>query len=752
MMTQKVLALKQSRAFSKTEAFCRDNLIWVAAGMLLELAATQYSAAPAAAALAAGLPAKRCMSVVAGGLAGAILRGMPEGLIGMAAIIIVLAARLLPNIRNIVACFAIRTTASVLAVFFSRCAEVHEPSELIIAIVAALVSGVFTLCVSYLSEVTVNKGFEITDSHDCVTAAVVVWLTFMSLADLNCPFANVGRMVAGFMMLAVTARYGITYGTTFSIAAVAGICCADGSVGRGAAVMAVAMLASSLLSGYGKVTRAIGFVFFGTLGILAVGIEAGSWYIFAELVVGAAVFAVLPLERAGANEDRFSDRTVNMLLRERLMFAADALSGVNKGINAAAETLERKYSMSPEKVAEYAADRVCKGCPNNMKCWGECYDIFHAEFNRLVQYMRSGNEISELTVSPAASEICYNRSGIVKAVKYSYGRYVAAAGDDRRIRELRRLYTGQLMTMQDILRDMGHVAGSVSGGNRAAQLRAEKVLEECGLTFPKAYVSIDRKGRMRLEAYCGGKLRTEASYLGELLISALGREMELPEVHCANDVVRITAVERCRFCAQVGAYQLCKGNNNSCGDYYESFMGSDGALYVLLSDGMGSGSRARIDSTLACTMLSKLIKSGIGLPSALEMVNSSMMVKSSDESFATLDICRIDLNTGDGVLYKAGAATTYIKRADKLIRATLSSPPAGMGGRLNVPAQRFKVDSGDVIIMTTDGVSVDEGWLSRELSVADSPKLLSERIARSARTAENGRDDDISVIAVSVSR
>ncbi len=128
------------------------------------------------------------------------------------------------------------------------------------------------------------------------------------------------------------------------------------------------------------------------------------------------------------------------------------------------------------------------------------------------------------------------------------------------------------------------------------------------------------------------------------------------------------------------------------------------------------------------------------------------MVKSTDESFATLDICKIDLNSGECAVYKAGAATTYIKSADKLLRASLSSPPAGMGGKLTVPAQKFTVSPGDKIIMTTDGAVLDEEWLSRELSADTPAKELSEKIARAARAAENGREDDISVIAVTVGR
>lgn len=177
---------------------------------------------------------------------------------------------------------------------------------------------------------------------------------------------------------------------------------------------------------------------------------------------------------------------------------------------------------------------------------------------------------------------------------------------------------------------------------------------------------------------------------------------------------------------------------------------------MVLSDGMGSGSRARIDSALACSLTSRLIKSGISLSAVLETVNTSLMVKSADESFATLDICRIDLNSGEAVIYKAGAAATYIKSGDRMSRAVLSSQPIGSGGSVTVPAQKFHVTAGDIVVMTTDGAFLDEEWLSRELSrelpAKGGPQELSERIAHAARNAENGREDDISIITVVIGR
>lgn len=749
-MTEK--AIRRETVFSRIWEFCRESAVWAVGGFALELASDGVSAAVGGAALAAGLSGKQRMFALGGSLFGALLHGIPMGLNRLAALGIVLAAQIIPEVRNLIGGAVIRFFAASLAVMFSRIADASEPSQLLTAIIAAFTAGAFAACLYMLLGTIELRGFDISEPRDCTLSAVVCGLVFMSLAGLDYPFINFGRLAAGMMVLMLTARRGLTSAAIAGIPAVFGMCAADPDTGRGAAAVVLAAVLSACFTKYGKLTRAIGFMFFGCIGVLLCGADGDTWQLFSEMVIAGIAFVLLPVERIGAAESEFSDSTVAMMLRERLCFAADAISGVSNGLNAAADTLERRYSTTLEQVGEDAAEKACRNCPNSMVCWGQKYELFKAEFNRLVKLVRAGNELSEQSLSPLAAEECIGKSAVIRSVNSAYSRYLSAAADDRRIRELRRIYTEQLASVHDILEDMGYSAGKSGTKNRTAEKRAEKALSDCGLKEPTVFVSQDKRGRLQLEAYGNGELRTEREYLGELLINALGREMELPEVSGSGGRVRVTTIERTQFSAEIGVFQLSKGKNRICGDCYDSFTDPQGHLYIILSDGMGSGSRARIDSALACSMTAKLLKSGISLGAALETVNTSLMVKSSDESFATLDICRIDLNTGECTVFKAGAATTYIKCADRLIRASLSSPPAGTGGRLTIPAQRFTVGKGDMIIMTTDGASLDEEWLSHELSVRSDPQELSERIARTARSAENGRDDDISVIAVAVGR
>lgn len=64
-------------------------------------------------------------------------------------------------------------------------------------------------------------------------------------------------------------------------------------------------------------------------------------------------------------------------------------------------------------------------------------------------------------------------------------------------------------------------------------------------------------------------------------------------------------------------------NEKLCGDTFESFYDGRGNYVVILSDGMGTGPRAALDSAMASGLMARLVKAGFGFQSALRLVNSS---------------------------------------------------------------------------------------------------------------------------------
>lgn len=748
-MTEKV---KKLFAWGKTfhwKEFAVQKAVWIFAGLALEIGASDFSAAPAASALLAGVSGNKSWFVLAGGFFGALLHGFPTALTSIAAMTIVLAARIIPDLGKPALRAAERFAAAAGACFFSRIAEASQTTDFLVMVISALCSGIFAASFVLLENCTSKRGFNVSEHSVQALFGIITALGFLSLGALNYSFANIGRFVFGAAFLCILSRKGLAWAVIFGIPAIFGLCAANYEMGAGAVGFAFAAIASGIFLKHGKIIQAAGFAFFSAAATLISGADEGSLRIIIEAAFAGAFYIFFPTAKS-RTETEISDSTTAMLLRERLNFAADALAGVGAGITAAAESLAKKYSAAPERIAEKAADRACRSCPKSMLCWGRHYELFRSEFERLTEQLRTGFPLTDDSMNGKCAEICPNQSAVMRAITSEYSRYLSAARDERKVAEMRRIYTDRLLSTEQILRDL-----SCSGietaeqSDKAAEKRVETLLSSAGVKKPRAFVTVGERG-VHFEAYGETEPFVDREYLGTLLERTLGREIDVPEISGGGGLYRITANGAAKLSAKLGAFQLAKGQNNVCGDCFEYFTDANGIFYVILSDGMGAGSRARVDAAMVCSVAAKLIKSGISLSAVLETVNTVMLIKSADESFATLDICRIDLNSGEGAVYKAGAATTYIKSSDMLIRAAIASPPTGTGGKISVPAQHFRVSSGDVIVMTTDGAALDERWLARELSESIAPQELAEHIAKAARSADNGKNDDISVIAVSI--
>ena len=128
-----------------------------------------------------------------------------------------------------------------------------------------------------------------------------------------------------------------------------------------------------------------------------------------------------------------------------------------------------------------------------------------------------------------------------------------------------------------------------------------------------------------------------------------------------------------------------------------------------------------------------------------------MLVKSGDESLATLDCACIDLFTGRAELYKAGAPATYIVKGNRITKCELSSMPAGILRNIEFAKRTAALGDGDLIVMLSDGITEPGGeWLTAMLSGAGemSAQQIADEIVKTALSlTKDMRKDDMSVIA-----
>lgn len=178
----------------------------------------------------------------------------------------------------------------------------------------------------------------------------------------------------------------------------------------------------------------------------------------------------------------------------------------------------------------------------------------------------------------------------------------------------------------------------------------------------------------------------------------------------------------------------------------------DGSLAFILSDGMGKGMKAAAESRAVINKLRKLLKSGMPVANAIKSVNGYMIERSGgSEIFATIDLTIIDKKAGRAKFYKMGAATSFLVRGCDIKRVEHPALPVGIVSPLRLTHVSAKLESGDIIVMVSDGITeadrrdLSAKWLEEYLSKSTrniGPRILAEEIVSVAKVKYEGRESD----------
>ena len=179
-------------------------------------------------------------------------------------------------------------------------------------------------------------------------------------------------------------------------------------------------------------------------------------------------------------------------------------------------------------------------------------------------------------------------------------------------------------------------------------------------------------------------------------------------------------------------------------------------MAAMISDGMGSGGAAAVESGETLRLLWRFLDAGIARPLALETVNQQMLMRSGEDMFATVDMCILDLNTGVAEFSKLAACRTLILRDGGLHRLEGGRLPLGILEGVQPDVRRVKLRDGDVIVMGSDGVmELGDGMMIERiarLSAAMPAQQLAEKLVREAAIRRSrGRSDDMTCICLHIS-
>lgn len=318
--------------------------------------------------------------------------------------------------------------------------------------------------------------------------------------------------------------------------------------------------------------------------------------------------------------------------------------------------------------------------------------------------------------------------------------------------ELRMVASDQFFSISDMLGDLAFEFNEAEIFDYKSAGKIRRMLGEYDIYPENISVIVDKFDRMRIEILASSKTNgIDNAKIKNEISKICGRDFEKSRVNYSGSNVMMTVIERPNFKMSFGFSQY-SAEGKLCGDTVKIVNDSKGHLIFIISDGMGKGGRAALDGAMGAGLLSKLLSAGFGFDSSLKVVNSALLVKSSDESLATLDCACVDLFTGKCEFYKAGAPLSYIVKNNSISKCELSSMPAGILRGIEFAKRTTVLNVDDEIILMSDGVTdAGEEALLNFLKYEDSdnPNEKAQAILDFAvsHTPERHRDDMSVIVA-----
>lgn len=439
-------------------------------------------------------------------------------------------------------------------------------------------------------------------------------------------------------------------------------------------------------------------------------------------------------------------------LSARLHAAASGMRYVSTSVDAVSESLKRLYAPGLHTLHGQVRESVCGQCGMREHCW----ETNEADTMEAVQcidmLLEKGEPLSPEKLPAQFSGCCIRLTSLLERYQKAFAAHIARASAQNRLSRLRAVIGDQFGEMADLLEDLSLDYGEELLFDDETALHVQTLLGEAGIKIQETVCRLDANGRMHIEATgTPGGEKLHQRELPALFQEACGRAFDPPCVEIISGELYLTCSEKAPFTMRTGASQRTCGESVLCGDTFEAFRDGRGRQLLLISDGMGTGGRAAVDAAMASGLFSKLVKAGLGFDAALRIVNSALLAKSEDESFATLDLACFDFYSGQCAICKAGAAASFLRRAGKAEVLECASMPTGILREAHFSDFQTRLQPGDLILLVSDGaLDAGTGWILEELNRFEgtNAQSLTDLISEeAARRRTDGHEDDITVVA-----
>lgn len=413
---------------------------------------------------------------------------------------------------------------------------------------------------------------------------------------------------------------------------------------------------------------------------------------------------------------------------------------------------------SLREMKEEVRERVCKSCDRKRIC-AQC-DMLPELIHMIEIY---GAELNVETKRKIQKK-CSHGPQFLKAVLDVYKNEKQTLAWKKKMVENRADCVGQLDSFAQMIQHSTRELDASIFEDEHLEKKIKVRFQRAGIKLLSTVFMVTENGRYEIhvtvKAAKGDCITTKE--VVKIISECAGRKMVVASDERAvigTEYGTIVCLEGPKFHTLQGIARIGKGCDKISGDNFSMVELPGGKHGVILSDGMGAGQIAFRESAMVVEVLEELLHAGFPKETALQMLNTAMVMGREDVRFCTIDMGLFDLYTGNCELVKAGASTTFIKSEGTVEAIRSTSLPLGVVSKLEPDYSERNLKDGDTVIMITDGVMDalpigEQDFLMQmivEGTISNNPKEIAHHILEQVLACSGEIPmDDMTVLVVSI--
>jgi len=577
------------------------------------------------------------------------------------------------------------------------------------------------------------------------------------------PFAFVGGAPLG-------ASVGVITGLILSLA--------DSQAIYQMSLLAFAGMLAGLLKEANRAATAFGMLLGSSILSVYIGSQTDVIQSTWESLIATALFLLTPQSMIktiakyvpGTQEHIKSQHDYAKRVRDITAGRVEQFSELFRQLSRSFRQLIHQDGVGKEETVEHfmnaVAARTCSNCWKKKQCWNGQFYRTYQFMTEMMSAIEAKETFGKRDIPAEWKQVCARTERVLETMKRQYELHRNNLHWKKHIQESRQLVAEQLSGVSRVMEDLAKEIKREGYELYKQEEQIRRALEELGLSVHSIDIISLEEGNVQIEiVHPFTKGFDECrKIIAPLLSDILGEHIAVKSEQYSDrgGFATVTFCSAKEYEVETGIAGAAKGGDLLSGDSYSTVELGNGKFAVAISDGMGNGERARAESSAALSILQQLLRSGMDEKLAVKSVNSVLMLRSSDEMFATVDVALIDMHSAKTTFLKIGSTPSFIKRGREVLQISASNLPIGILHDIDVDLVSMQLLPGDLLIMMTDGVYDAPGpavnkdlWLRRiiqEIEV-DEPQAFADVLLEKIIRYQQGEIlDDMTVVVARIDK